>query len=1258
MRIRNKRSGHEAELYLPQRNSIASSWLGHAMCYLSIVCAPVLRAQIVQPQEPVDPSPINGETYYLINRLSGLQVDLNGNSVAPGDKILENTRSFSSLSQRWAFTKMPDGNWKASNIGNSFCLDASSAGGSPSTVQNPCALNTPSQEWTFTYVNNGYNAITNVATGEVLDTVGESASVGTQLNQTPLSGTPAPSQQWLFRPAYWRGNDMSTAEVEEYDRSTPAENTADLPWWHDAYLPGQDMLQIFKNAGLNAIRIRPASISATYQYGNLIYPMPTGPYTKYTLGGGSSTTFPINQTSQVFALTNPGFGAVESDWSGVDLAVRAKKLGMSVFLNLFYDGNGGSNPGNWVNEPLAALAGTPENPNGGNGQYLVYNYVKQLLEFYRAAGAMPDLVALGNEANLGLFSNLDGSNYTPSGPTMSAAATAFQLAGLQAVADAATDTSNPALLGAPVAVPLRCVDIDGTPNLDTFFKGPRAANIPIDVGCQSYYPGWGGPMTQAQYSYTPHGNTNGSFKTPQNVEETTMNAEIADPAAGYPIFTSEDGVAYTNVGGDTPLDDYYGSQLRVTPNPASRAIEREYYIDLESVQHNATNHMGMGMDCWACETTPMSGDAYSGTGNGNPGQYWLSAQLGFFDNSTSAIPGSGPGEAALDNATLPALMGMGGKTDPTLSYMLVNAVNGGILETPLASTAAAAPLDTAQFTGIVSQHQQWQILAQGADVEVYTGAPYNGTTGSNGTNLMNNLGDGYFQIVNQNQSAGINVLDNAGATVAGSAVVQNPESVIPTSIIGTNANQEWDIMTVGNCGDVPANCTNPPLTALGDYYMIVNKNSGLVLALAGSAIQQQEPAAASNGDWMVPANKGQLWQIFPVHISASSAPTTLVFGAGTPSTINGGTGIGVVNVDVENNAASLIGSPSEPVTLTITGPDGFSQSEDASSSSGVAVFNLSGVILDTPGSYTLSATSPGLTAAATSLSVAADVAVNLQVSNTQLVYPGATNITACIAPATQATATGSVRIYDGTTLLSTLSVQGGGCAYWYISPGLNAGTHLLTAIYSGDSNNPSGASAPVTLTVSPVPVNMGASCWNSSFPYGANYQCTVNASSNAGSALGSISYTYDGGAPVLVPLSGGNAQFTITEPIAGSHTVVIGYAQQTNYAAAAASNESFTVTPAPVYVALTPSSWYTSVGSTLTFQAVVTSWSAGAPNANGSVAFYDGGNLLATVPVNSSGQASYSTSALSTGSHNITATYANGTNYASGSSSVNITLAQ
>jgi sugar lactone lactonase YvrE len=282
-----------------------------------------------------------------------------------------------------------------------------------------------------------------------------------------------------------------------------------------------------------------------------------------------------------------------------------------------------------------------------------------------------------------------------------------------------------------------------------------------------------------------------------------------------------------------------------------------------------------------------------------------------------------------------------------------------------------------------------------------------------------------------------------------------------------------------------------------------------------------------------------------------------------------------------------------------------------------------------------------------------DGAVKLQLSSTQLVYPGAADVTVCITPTS---ATGTVQIYDGTALLTTQNVQGGGCAYWYISPGLTAGTHILTAVYSGDKNNPSGTSLPVTVTVSPVPVTLSASCWNASFPYGANYQCTVNLSSNAGAAQGSITYTFDGASPVTVPLSNGNAQFTLTTPNVGTHTVVIAYAQQTNYAAAKSQTETFTVTPAPVNVSLTPSTWYTTVGTSITFQVAVSSWSAGPPNATGSVSFYNGATLLSTVRVNASGQASYTTSSLPAGSQTITATYAGGTNYSSGSSSVTITI--
>lgn len=52
------------------------------------------QTPITQPPEPVDPSPINGETYYLMNQLSGLQMDFNGSSKANGDYVTQKYAQF------------------------------------------------------------------------------------------------------------------------------------------------------------------------------------------------------------------------------------------------------------------------------------------------------------------------------------------------------------------------------------------------------------------------------------------------------------------------------------------------------------------------------------------------------------------------------------------------------------------------------------------------------------------------------------------------------------------------------------------------------------------------------------------------------------------------------------------------------------------------------------------------------------------------------------------------------------------------------------------------------------------------------------------------------------------------------------------------------------------------------------------------------------------------------------------------------------
>jgi hypothetical protein len=98
------------------------------------------------------------------------------------------------------------------------------------------------------------------------------------------------------------------------------------------------------------------------------------------------------------------------------------------------------------------------------------------------------------------------------------------------------------------------------------------------------------------------------------------------------------------------------------------------------------------------------------------------------------------------------------------------------------------------------------------------------------------------------------------------------------------------------------------------------------------------------------------------------------------------------------------------------------------------------------------------------------------------------------------------------------------------------------------------------------------------------------------------------------------------------------------------------VTLAPVNVALTPSSWYTTAGTAITFQAAVGSWSAGPPNSTGSVSFYDGDTLLTTVPVDGTGSASFSSCALAVGAHKITAHAAGEANYANGSAGITIAV--
>ncbi len=296
-----------------------------------------------------------------------------------------------------------------------------------------------------------------------------------------------------------------------------------------------------------------------------------------------------------------------------------------------------------------------------------------------------------------------------------------------------------------------------------------------------------------------------------------------------------------------------------------------------------------------------------------------------------------------------------------------------------------------------------------------------------------------------------------------------------------------------------------------------------------------------------------------------------------------------------------------------------------------------------PATQTLALSGTGVTA----------VTVTLTLSNQVLTYPGGANLTACVKGVSNAS--GSIKIYDGSTLIATVPVQGGGCAYYYLS-GLAAGSHELSAEWEGDATHPCVRSCCVVICIQPLPIgDLNLNCWNPTFAYGADYQCAIELGSNAGAVPGQIEYIFDGRVGWL-PLVNGSTHLDLPKPAVGNHTLVLEYPAQGNFAAAGPATFTFVVTAAPVQVSVVPSAWTVKTGTSVTFTASVVSWSAGPPAGTGQIQLFDGSKLLATLPVNASGQAAYAASALAQGTHTMTATYVNGVNYGTGSGTATINV--
>jgi ELWxxDGT repeat protein len=245
--------------------------------------------------------------------------------------------------------------------------------------------------------------------------------------------------------------------------------------------------------------------------------------------------------------------------------------------------------------------------------------------------------------------------------------------------------------------------------------------------------------------------------------------------------------------------------------------------------------------------------------------------------------------------------------------------------------------------------------------------------------------------------------------------------------------------------------------------------------------------------------------------------------------------------------------------------------------------------------------------------------------------------------------TGTVDFKEGATDLTPGGLTLAGSQATFSTAALTGGSHTITAIYSGDGNF-KGSQA--DDSASPQVVAFAQTLLSSSpNPSGFGQAVTFTATVQVGVGLPAPTGTVDfkEGATDLTPggvtLAGNQATFSTAALTVGSHTITAIYSGNSNYKGSqgddSASPQVVDLIPTLVSSSPNPSLF----GQAVTFTATV-DVPPGLPTPTGGVDFKEGATDLTPGDVALAGnQATFSTAALTLGSHTITAIYSGDSNF-------------
>ena len=204
-------------------------------------------------------------------------------------------------------------------------------------------------------------------------------------------------------------------------------------------------------------------------------------------------------------------------------------------------------------------------------------------------------------------------------------------------------------------------------------------------------------------------------------------------------------------------------------------------------------------------------------------------------------------------------------------------------------------------------------------------------------------------------------------------------------------------------------------------------------------------------------------------------------------------------------------------------------------------------------------------AASTSNTVNQTVNTPVVVSPTSTTLTSSTNpstfgqsvsLTATVTPVGGGTPTGNVEFFDGTTLLGTFALGGSGLSTSALAPNqaelstsaFSQGTHSITAVYSGDSQDKPSTASPLIQVVNPQAPQLPATTTTltsaanpSVVGHPEKLTATVTTTSPGGSITGTVQF-FDGSISLgTVPLAGNQAVVSIEATVPGTYVLTASY---------------------------------------------------------------------------------------------------------------------